>query len=406
MSVQKLKDLIALGSRNVSRKVQRALEEVGNELAGRTQVQPRAIPIPVVDAGKRFMGRSGREISHRSQFIRYYGSFSGFNGTFNFNNHCKSHRTRFHHFRFFKFYHKCPVRQPPSKIFGSLKKGFLFSNFSQKYQSSYRVKMFNQNVKITYRSFFNFPFSNNSSNIESNRLKLRTQKGPKQSIRLNLSLSPQFHRITLSMAKNDPPATFEEKLQYEQLETGCYIEFPIKLDVSIPSETMLSENILDELLLDLNSLLKRIEELKQDLTNLFELGELPLEYISSKNVIRVHFPNCDKEKLESLCREKNIQGGYIYEDQSSSERPSAPGSYASFNSAVDRDDILSSYFDTNETVSSMTASTDDILSSSLAHPLSNNEVVRIVTPEISQAVNSNAEVMFNDYDESYWVTSV
>lgn len=133
---------------------------------------------------------------------------------------------------------------------------------------------------------------------------------------MSVSLSPSYHQITLQMARTDSSATVEEKIEADQLINGSYIEFSIfaSLGSSFNHETVLSEETIDELLDDLDILIQRIQTLKQDLEKIFELGALPIKFIKSRWVLRVYFPNCEPEKLQKLCQEKNVMGGTIFED--------------------------------------------------------------------------------------------
>lgn len=170
---------------------------------------------------------------------------------------------------------------------------------------------------------------------------------------------------------------------------GCYVDFPINAHLTIPSATFLTDEVLLEVMENLQNFERQLAELKLDLTRLFDLGELPIKYLVNKNVIRVHFPNCDRLQLESLLRDKNIQGGIIYEDSSLR--------YAVDDSPTVTDsDILSTFRS-----SSMSLASSDVFSEELAEPLSFENVVRPSAMETGQGVR----ISDNESDEYYWVSA-
>lgn len=269
---------------------------------------------------------------------------------------------------------------------------------------------------------------------------------------MSISLSPNYHYITLQMARADSTATVEEKIEADQLINGSYIEFSIfaSLGSSFNHETVLSEETIDELLEDLDVLIQRIQTLKQDLEKIFELGALPIKFIKSRWVLRVYFPNCEPEKLQKLCQEKNVMGGTIFEDlehlgdavvgqtrrdsvcstpvaapdtvereqigrteaAAISEPPFAltAGHIGMFNQldhASFPSDVLST-FDNSSTIS--TDLTNDIIS---LDPLSNEDIIRIedgalgTTPlgHVMPLESVPVSIVDSYSDEYYWVSS-
>ncbi|KAG2734206.1 hypothetical protein G9P44_002212 [Scheffersomyces stipitis] len=429
MNVQSLRNLIALRTRNISKRIQRALQELSENLANE-QPQPQAVPIPV-------RARNPRQFrGGQSNFYRFYGSFTGFGaaGAHSGGPNWAFHKLNSNNYTFFnkhkmfsKFYNTS--NHGSSKIFSKLHHGSMFHNFSSAYQSSFRLKLYQQNVRLTYRTLLcQFKDKFNTNNLENSRkgnlFKFNPSKNINHTIRLNLSLTPNHHQVTLQLARTDSSATQQEKMEADQVIVGCYMDFPISFNLNIPTETLLSEEIMDEMLDNIKRFEKQLSDLKSDLKNLFELGELPIKYISGKNVLRVFFPNCDRGKLDSLCREKNITGGVIYEDvegmgSSISEPPvlSSTSCSASSSNAVTETDILSSYYDSHEshnsTVSSFGSEQDyEMFSDSdMHHPISNEEIVRLdgIIPEAEfqfqvPQFSMEPQVNFNDYDDYYWAT--
>ncbi|EEQ36081.1 putative stationary phase protein [Clavispora lusitaniae] len=168
-------------------------------------------------------------------------------------------------------------------------------------------------------------------------------------LRLNVSLSKRFHDMVMDLAK--PVSNVAE---------GCYVDFQIQPRILIPQNTMMSPEVLSELLVNLKHFEKHIRDLQSDLARLGELGELPVQFLGAQNTIRVYFPNCDRERLETLLREKNVVNGVVYEDYSNEcvelESSSSVSSLSDF-------DILSS-FNLSSSASSDSDAYDDVLSSS------------------------------------------
>ncbi|KAK6458531.1 uncharacterized protein RJT20DRAFT_123525 [Scheffersomyces xylosifermentans] len=431
MNIQRLRNLIASKSRNVSRRIQRALQELSENLGN--EAQPQTVPIPVRHGG------SGRRLAPQSRFgplqfaglatgRRFYSGFSGFTGFSSFSsanitwgshqfNGAKGSNFFSRTKLFSKFYN---TNAHKSKILPYLNHGSLFHKFSSAYQSSFRLKVYQQSVKLTYRTLFcqlreRFSDFHDQANL-TKKFNKTIRFNP--SIRLNLSLTPDYHQLTLKLARTDSSATQKEREEADQVVQGCYIDFPINFSLNIPDETILSQEILSEMIDDIKRFEQRLLDLKNDLNNLFELGELPIKYISGKKVLRVYFPNCDVEKLESLCREKNITGGVIYEDVDAIESESEPSvasavsMASSLDNQVTENDILSSYYNTNSSISSMDSDDEDIMSESFGQPISNEEIVRIeehipmlVEQQPQFAFQQMQPDSFNDYDEFYWVSS-
>lgn len=403
MRSRTIKNLISL-KKNITRRIRQTLEGIAENLSHpQEHPAPARIPVPV---------RSGRNANRFTKnFFRYY----------NTSNHFGSCQYKCQAFRFFNAKYSnagklgriiqnnsnwirfniqnsnfCQYRS-----FKTFHSSFLYNNFSQGCQSQFGNKL----TKINFFSHpnCNSPIKNLSVNIrafmkakkydcsstDTYRQKLVLQDKPhiKSNIRLNVSLTPKFSEITLLMAKTVSSAGYEESPYQTQVETGCYVDFPMSSKFSIPSMTILNNEILDELMEGLKMLESKIAELKEDLQNLFELGELPMEYLHEQNIIRVYFANCDRERLEGLLREKNIKNGIIHEDSV------VECSSASTN--VSENDILSSYYGSSSSTASSTEYDDDILSNSSHHALSNDSIIRISD---GQSQNSRQPVSFYDED--------
>lgn len=80
-----------------------------------------------------------------------------------------------------------------------------------------------------------------------------------------------------------------------------------------PGKTLNAEGLLDVLSVDFSRALKDLAAILNDLTRLSSLGDLPITYQDSS--LRIHFPGCDSETVESLCLELGIQRGLVGQDE-------------------------------------------------------------------------------------------
>ncbi|CAI5759087.1 unnamed protein product [Candida verbasci] len=314
-------------TRNLSRRLSKSLEELSRNLQQPRHPSPQFQPVRVPVHNQR-----------PRQFVRNFSTYHSFNyNTWSYSRYYKS------------------------KILTLLKhQNFMFHNFSQTYQSTFRLKMYNVNLKFTYRTLFNglkekFQVYNNSQN--------NTQDSFNPSLRLNLKLSSKNHQLTLRLSKSESSATQIENLKAKNLQSSTFLEIPLQFSLSIPQESILSDEIVEEVMFNIKLFEKKLKDFKNDLKGLFDLGELPIKYISSRNVFRIYFPNCDRERLEILLKDKDIIGGVIVEEEAIVDIKPRIVEYDS--------DILSTSIDSN-TISS------DVLPSSNSNisPLSENSIIR------------------------------
>lgn len=73
-----------------------------------------------------------------------------------------------------------------------------------------------------------------------------------------------------------------------------------------------SDGLIDVLSADFSRALKDLAAVLNDLKRLSALGNLPITYQSSS--LRVHFPGCDAQTVESLCDELSVQRGVVVQD--------------------------------------------------------------------------------------------
>ncbi|KAF2156009.1 hypothetical protein K461DRAFT_275080 [Myriangium duriaei CBS 260.36] len=74
-----------------------------------------------------------------------------------------------------------------------------------------------------------------------------------------------------------------------------------------------TEGLLDVLSTDFSRQLQELCAVLADLRKLSVLGDLPITYLDSS--LRVHFPGCDAETVESLCQELGVRRGLVIQDE-------------------------------------------------------------------------------------------
>lgn len=299
-----------------------------------------------------------------------------------------------------------------------------------------------KNMAISFRTLFNLdnaykPVAENENQYHPSKTPRRkSSRSIRSDIRLNQSLSPHYTAKTLgigesAMSDEQSDNVTLDLTDQQSIINGCYVDFPLGGDLSIPSMTFLTDEILGEINANLTYITRRINELKQDFMNLGELGELPIKYLAHENVLRVYFPNCDREMVEVLLREKNVVGGTIHEnvkgpksviaavapDNENTPLTSRNGGVGvGATSYVTENDLISSLYQSGNTGSSTQSSEessiiydDGVLSSygsssdNRHHPLSDAEVVRI--GEFGGANVPMGPIAISDYSsgEYHWV---
>jgi hypothetical protein len=78
-------------------------------------------------------------------------------------------------------------------------------------------------------------------------------------------------------------------------------------------ETLNSEGLLDVLSVDFSRAVKELAAVLKDLQRLAALGDLPISYENS--VLKVHFPGCDAETVETICNDFEVSRGAVHQDE-------------------------------------------------------------------------------------------
>lgn len=387
-----MKQAITFKNRWVQR-IRKLLEELLENIPNLLQPSRRPVPVrvPVNQSGQRGLGGNRPNLRYPKGLYscRYYATIGATSG-------CQMNPLRFFeaiarlewktlmvanlkwlHLELQRF--TMMQNMLSSKIFPQA--SFLYCNFSQKFQSQFRNQLVNNSffqtnlvspvmsLNIALKALTNerhLPLSEEQE-IHTQRIWWKTPANApvKSGIRLNRSLSPRFASEAITLAKGFGSSGHV----MEQACGGSYVDFAVDLKLSIPEITILNEETLGEILLSLQVLERRIAEVKKDLVNLFELGELPISFLYGQNILRVHFPNCDREQLEALLLEKNIENGTVKETFCSE------GNNEKYNSILSDSDAVNSKLGSSSVISSSSSITED--DSSHSHVWSNNDIVMV-----------------------------
>ncbi|KIX07958.1 uncharacterized protein Z518_02612 [Rhinocladiella mackenziei CBS 650.93] len=88
--------------------------------------------------------------------------------------------------------------------------------------------------------------------------------------------------------------------------TSCNYEFH--------QDTLNNVHLMSNLSLDFTRALKDLAAIMNDLKHLATLGDLPIS-LHNSTTLRVRFPGCDADTVESLCRELNVKRGIVGQDE-------------------------------------------------------------------------------------------
>lgn len=78
-------------------------------------------------------------------------------------------------------------------------------------------------------------------------------------------------------------------------------------------DSLKSEGLLDVLSVDFTRAVKELAVVLKDLQRLSELGDLPITYEDS--TLKVHFPGCDRDTVETICSDFEVRRGVVHQDE-------------------------------------------------------------------------------------------
>ncbi|CBX92373.1 hypothetical protein LEMA_P050790.1 [Plenodomus lingam JN3] len=109
---------------------------------------------------------------------------------------------------------------------------------------------------------------------------------------------------------------------------GAYVSFNINPTVTaltplkavkgfasfaVEKESLNSEGLLNILSVDFSRAVKELADVLKDLQRLSSLGDLPISY--EQSTLKVHFPGCDAQSVETICNELEVQRGVVHQEE-------------------------------------------------------------------------------------------
>ncbi|KAJ9607650.1 hypothetical protein H2200_007728 [Cladophialophora chaetospira] len=89
---------------------------------------------------------------------------------------------------------------------------------------------------------------------------------------------------------------------------------PTASSCEFENDTLNNVTLMSNLSIDFARALKDLAAIMNDLKHLSTLGDLPIS-LHDSTTLRVRFPGCDADTVESLCRELNIKRGIVGQDE-------------------------------------------------------------------------------------------
>jgi len=118
-------------------------------------------------------------------------------------------------------------------------------------------------------------------------------------------------KVTPTITAVGPLSTVPKSASYtSSSHDECVDSFPVE---HANAATITNPTIMTTLAVDFARALKDLAAIMNDLKRLATLGDLPLVLINP-TTLRVRFPGCDAETVESLCQELNIRRGIVGQD--------------------------------------------------------------------------------------------
>lgn len=90
---------------------------------------------------------------------------------------------------------------------------------------------------------------------------------------------------------------------------GSFVDFSFKPRISVPKATELTENVVEQLTADLDRFADELKQMSSDIRRLASLGELPVSLDNGS--LRVHFANCDFDRLKTLMADEGVHSGTV-----------------------------------------------------------------------------------------------
>jgi hypothetical protein len=95
---------------------------------------------------------------------------------------------------------------------------------------------------------------------------------------------------------------------------SAYVDFEFAPHFSLPAVSELTQDIVDTIRADIDNYAAELKKVVGDIQRVAaSLGELPISVESGNNVLRIHFPNSEPSKVETLLHDADISRGIVSE---------------------------------------------------------------------------------------------
>lgn len=129
------------------------------------------------------------------------------------------------------------------------------------------------------------------------------------------SFDAESSKTTLSSGLSSPQLGESDYLSDLNIDTvlSSALDFDINPRLTLPLVSELTEETVSSIGDEFEMQRTKLQLILSEFKRVSELGELPVSVEQNGLVLRVHFPNCDPERLKTLCDEKDIVWGRIVE---------------------------------------------------------------------------------------------
>lgn len=196
---------------------------------------------------------------------------------------------------------------------------FLFSNsrVSDAFQKDLRAKVAQNYSRKFLHSHGTLPkpieVFKNGYKGHPNRLKFARARplNPPSFIfpRPSLESSTASYSTAASLKSSLPSLSELARAFHATPETGSYVDFDLTPQITIPPVTQLSPDIIERVTDDIERHIAELRAMAENVRKLATLGELPVSV--EDRSLRIYFPNCEPEQVNSLLNSAEVTQGVI-----------------------------------------------------------------------------------------------
>lgn len=123
------------------------------------------------------------------------------------------------------------------------------------------------------------------------------------------SLYSTFHTSSFSSESSIPSLRELTRRFHITPDVGSYVDFDMSPTITVPAVTQLSSDIVERLTEDIEHHIAQLRSMADNLKKLAFLGELPMSVEDCS--LRVYFPNCEPDQVNSLLNSAEVTQGVI-----------------------------------------------------------------------------------------------